>query len=123
MTSLGEFLSRLVRCSSGSALVEATIYMPIAISLMVGGVDFGTGFPARATIGKSVRYASRFLGSLPTWPTPVACNGWAIANAKNLAVFGNMAGTGSPLIPGWQTTDVTISFQPTDCSTQDYKIT
>ena len=98
MTSLGEFLSRLVRCSSGSALVEATLYMPIAISLMVGGVDFGMAFSAHATVGKSVRDAARYLGSLPTWPTPVACStDWAITNAKNLAVlWKHWTGTGKP---------------------------
>ena len=102
--------------------MEATLYMPIAIFLMVGGVDFGMAFSAHATVGKSVRDAARYLGSLPTWPTPVACNGWAILNAQNLAVYGNIAGTGSPLIPGWLPANVNVSFQP-DCSDPDFKIT
>ena len=46
-------------------MVETTIYMPIVISLMVGGVDFGMAFSAHATVGKSVRDAARYLGSLP----------------------------------------------------------
>ena len=129
MTSLGEFLSRLVRCSSGSAMVEATLYMPIAISLMVGGVDFGMAFSAHATVGKSVRDAARFLGSLPTTPTAVACiggpTGWAATKAKHLAVYGTLdvvAGE-TPLIPGWSTTNVTVAFNPTDCSSPDFRIT
>ena len=125
MTSLSEFLSRLVRCSAGSALVEATIYVPIAISLMAGGVDFGMAFSAHATVGKSVRDAGRFLGSFPSRPTPVACSDWAITKAKNLAIYGKLSPAAGdlPLISGWQTSDVTVSFNPADCSTEDYKIT
>src|SRR5262245_12448449 len=105
MTSFVEFLCRLARCSSGSAVVEATIYIPIVISLMIGGVDFGMAFYADATVGKSVRDAARYLASLPIPPTSAArvgCSTWAITKAQNLAVFGNLSGTGSPLITGWQ---------------------
>ena len=66
-------------------MVEMALIMPIMISLMVGGVDFGMAFSAHATMGKSVRNAARYLGSLPK---AAACSSWAIANAKNLAVFG-----------------------------------
>ena len=116
MTSLIEFLSRLARCSSGSAMVETAITMPIMISLMVGGVDFGMAFSAHATIGKSVRDAARYLGGLPT---TAACSTWAIANAKNLAVFGKLnPGAGDPgLISGWQTDGGTGNNVSVDCST------
>jgi len=72
------------------------------ISLLVGGVDLGVAFSAHATVVKSVRDAARYLGSLPT---TAACSTWAIANAKNLAVFGRLSpGDGdSALISGWQT--------------------
>ena len=105
--------------------MEATIYMPIAISLMVGGVDFGMALSVHATVGKSVRDAGRYLGSLPTWPTPVACTLWAQTRAQHLAVYGTLDTVPgeTPLIPGWRTTDVTISFQPADCSNPNYIIT
>ena len=41
MRSLFKLLVRLARCSSGSALVEMTVVVPVAISLMAGAVDFG----------------------------------------------------------------------------------
>jgi Flp pilus assembly protein TadG len=115
MTSLLEFLSRLARCSSGSALVEATITIPIIISLMAGGVDFGMAFSAHATVGKSVRNAARYLGSLPP---SVACSNWAVANAKHLAVYGkvNYVVGDSPLITGWQTDGGTNNNVSVDCS-------
>jgi Flp pilus assembly protein TadG len=122
MTSLVELLSRLARCSSGSVLVEATIYMPIAISLMVGGVDFGMAFSAQATVEKSVRDAARFLASLPIPPisaTRLGCSTWAIAKAKNLAVYGNLSGTGPALISGWQTGGGANNQVNVDCSNAD----
>jgi Flp pilus assembly protein TadG len=116
MTSLVEFLFRFARCSSGSALVETAIILPIMISLMVGGVDFGMAFSAHATVGKSVRDAARYLGSLPP---SAACSTWAIANAKNLAVFGKLSPSpdDSALISGWQTDGGTGNNVSVDCST------
>src|SRR3974390_1049306 len=102
MNSMARYLSRVVRCTRGSATVEMALIMPIMISLMVGGVDFGMAFSAHATMGKSVRNAARYLGSLPK---AAACSSWGIANAKNLAVFGKV-GPGaddSALISGWRT--------------------
>jgi Flp pilus assembly protein TadG len=96
MRSLFKFLLQLARCSSGSALVEMTVVVPIAISLMVGGVDFGLALSTQATASKSVRDAARYLGSLRASD----CAG-AIASAQNLAVYGNLAGTGNPLVPNW----------------------
>jgi len=96
MRSSLKYLLRLARCSSGSALVEMTIVVPVAISLMVGGVDFGLALSTQATAAKSVRDAARYLGSLRASD----CTG-QIASAQNLAVYGNFAGTGNPLVPNW----------------------
>jgi Flp pilus assembly protein TadG len=105
-------LRDLWRCESGSALVEMTIILPLAVALMVGVVDFGVGLSTQATANKAVREAARYLSSLPS----AACTqGWAQTNAKNLAVYGNTAGTGSPLISGWSTGSVTATCTP--CST------
>ena len=52
MRSLFKLLARVARCTSGSALVEMTIVVPVAISLMAGGVDFGMAFATLATGSK-----------------------------------------------------------------------
>ena len=61
MRTLFKFLLQLARSSSGSALVEMTIIVPVAISLMAGGVDFGWALSTQATGSKSVRDAARYL--------------------------------------------------------------
>jgi hypothetical protein len=124
MRSLVKFLIQVARCSSGSALVESTLVMPIAISLLFGGLDFGMGFTTWATGQKSVRDAARYLGNLPgavvgpgaTWS---GCPSWAVTNAKNLAVYGNTAGSGSALVTGWQVSGGSNNNVSVDCSTQN----
>ena len=96
MRSLVKTSLRLARCSSGNALVEMTIVVPVAISLMAGGVDFGLALTTQATASKSVRDAARYLGSLRA----SECND-QISNAQNIAVYGNLSGTGTALVPNW----------------------
>jgi len=73
-----------------------TIIVPVAISLMAGGVDFGLALTTQATASKSVRDAARYLGSLRA----SECND-QISNAQNIAVYGNLSGTGTALVPNW----------------------
>jgi Flp pilus assembly protein TadG len=109
------FFGNLARCTSGNALIETIIILPLAISLMIGLVDFGWALSMQATANKSVRGAARYLGTLPPG---TACTNWAVANARNLAIYGNLAGTGTKLIPGWEP-DQTSNNVTVDCSTPD----
>ena len=81
-------------------MLEATIVMPMVISLLCGGVDFGMLMSTQATLKKSVRDGARYLASVP----PTAVCTWGLKNAQNLAVFGKInpvAGIDAPLITGW----------------------
>jgi Flp pilus assembly protein TadG len=84
MRSQLKMLVRLARCSSGSALVEMTFVVPIAIALMVGVVDFGMVFSARATLGKSVRDAARYVAGLPAGACSTSSTFWANSYANSL---------------------------------------
>ena len=63
--SLFDLLRRLTGCTSGAAMLEAAIVMPVAISLMVGGIEFGNLFLRYGTANKSVRDAARYLSRAP----------------------------------------------------------
>jgi Flp pilus assembly protein TadG len=104
-----KFFLRFAHCSSGNAMVEMTLITPIAISLMAGGVDFGMALATQATGSKSIHDAARYLASLPA---TAVCGGttWGVTNAQNLAVYGNIAGTGNSLISGWSTDKVHVSY-------------
>jgi Flp pilus assembly protein TadG len=117
MRPISKFFLRLWRSSSGSVWLEAAIMVPIAISLMVGVVDFGWGvFSAYATASKSVREAARYMGGLAL-QTATGCPSWAVTNTQNLAVYGNIAGSGSALVTGWQVNGGTNNNVNVDCST------
>lgn len=117
MKRAGTLQRKMRRDTRGSALVEFTLILPLAMGLMAGGTDIGMAFLSDATVGKSVRNAARYLGTLAPQQT-VACSSWAIANAKNLAVYGktNPGTNDKPLIANWQT-DGGLSNQVTvDCA-------
>ena len=110
----------------GVALVEFALILPLLLLLTFITTEFGRALYQYNTLAKSVRDASRYLSmQLP---------GTQMTTARNLVIYGNMAGTGEPLVQGlteahvpdptWQTegtapviTTVTIqvsgySFQP-----------
>jgi Flp pilus assembly protein TadG len=111
-------LSGFYRCTSGAALVEATLVVPIAIALMVGIVDCARAYMAIATAQKSLRDATRYLTILPA---NAVCD-WGLTRAKNVAVYGNISGTGVPLVHGWVTGDISRTA-PANCAASFNKIT
>ena len=122
MKAVIKFFHRLGNCTSGSSLVEMAIVVPVAISLMAGGVDFGLALSTQATLSKSVRNAARFMASLPTSnidpvtgnPVKAYCSDWAIAKTHNLVVYGNFRAAGNTLISDWTNNGGTVSI---NCST------
>jgi Flp pilus assembly protein TadG len=103
----------LARCTEGTALIEAIIVLPLLCILMIGVVDFAWSLSMQATASKSMRDAARYLALLPG---DAACSAWAKTNAQNLAVYGNVAGTGSPLVSGWTSDDTHVPITM-DCTT------
>ena len=111
MKPVFKFFLRLAHCTSGSVLVEMTLIVPVAVALMAGVVDFSMALANQATAGKSVRGAARYLASLPAVAIcPSSGTGWGVTNAQNLAVYGNIAGTGNPLISGWIASNVHVTY-------------
>lgn len=97
------------RDDSGSALLEAGLVLPFLIALMLGIYDFGRGYETLSTAQKSMQVATRYLSQLPK----SAICGWGGTRAKNLAVYGNIAGTGNPLISNWTTSSLTVTVPTT----------
>jgi Flp pilus assembly protein TadG len=123
MKSAFNFFFRLAHCTSGNALVEMTFIIPVAVFLMVGVVDFGWMLATQATGSKAIHDAARYLANLPSTAI-CGANAWGISNAQNLAVYGNTAGTGSALIPGWTASNVQIDSTGCNASSpQQFNIT
>lgn len=104
MRSIFNLLRRLTHDTSGAALLEATLSVPLAISLMAGGADFGMALATQGSGSKSVRAAARYLATVPS---TAVCT-WGIVNARNLAVYGKLnpvGGVDQPLVAGWNASD------------------
>ncbi len=90
---------------NGVALVEFALILPLLLLLTFITTEFGRAMYQYNTITKSVRDAVRYLS--------VQTPGTHTAQAQNLVVYGNITGTGTPLVlglslanvptPTWQT--------------------
>ena len=87
---------------SGIQLVELAIVVPIFLLLFGATAEFGRYFYEYTTVAKAARVGARYLCT-------AAVNSSEDAIAKNLVVYGNETGTGSPLISGLTTSNVVIT--------------
>jgi len=85
-------------------LVELAIVLPIFIMLFGATAEFGRYFYEYTTLAKASRAGARFLATSTV-------NATEDAKAKNIVVYGNSAGTGTPILPGMTTGNVVISRQ------------
>lgn len=89
----------------GTAIVEFALILPLLLLLTMITTEFGRAIYQYNTIVKSLRSATRYL-SLQTPNTKTT-------EASKLVVFGNIAGTGSALVPGLTVANVaTPTWQP-----------
>ena len=87
----------------GTAIVEFALILPLLLLLTMITTEFGRAIYQYNTIVKSVRNATRYL-SLQTSNTK-------LTEAKNLVVFGNIAGTAPALVPGLTVAQVATTWQ------------
>lgn len=84
----------------GVAIVEFALILPLLLLLTFITTEFGRAVYQYNTLTKSVRDAVRYLS--------VQTPGTHTTEARNLVVYGNTSGTGSPLVLG-----LTLSNVPT----------
>lgn len=96
------YLRRLARNEKGVQLAELAIVLPILVVLFAATAEFGRYFYEYTTLAKAARIGTRYMVT-----AKVSC--FEANQAKKLVVFGNTAGTGSPLINGLTTANVIVS--------------
>jgi Flp pilus assembly protein TadG len=101
-----QWLSRFRRDEQGVQLLELAVVLPILVLLFAAVAEFGRYFYEYTTLAKGSRVAARYLISKSVNSTT---NYQAIA--KNLVVYGNTTGTGSPIVSGLTTANVSITYQ------------
>lgn len=100
------WFSRFRRDERGVQLLELAIVLPILLLLFGAVAEFGRYFYEYTTVAKGARVGARYLASKAVNST----TNWQ-SNAKNIVVYGNINGTGSPILPGLTTGNVTVQYQ------------
>ena len=101
------WLLRFRRDEQGVQLVEVAIVIPLLLMMFAAVAEFGRYFYEYTTLAKAARVGGRFM-SAKSYKS--ATTNWQMAT-KRLVVYGNTAGTGSPVLPGLTTDNVEIVFQ------------
>ena len=81
--------------------------MPILLILFGAVAEFGRYFYEYTTAAKAARVGARYLAS----KSVTGSGGDYVGDAKKLVVYGNVAGTGSPVLPGMTVANVDVQYQ------------
>jgi Flp pilus assembly protein TadG len=103
------------RHQRGLAMVEFAISVPVILLMMFGSFEFGHLMIEYSALNDGVRNAARYVAGAALQGTAdtlvTGSPGWTnlVQQGQNLAVFGNIGGTGSAIIPGLTTSEITVS--------------
>lgn len=100
-----QWLNRFRRDEQGVQLLELAIVLPILMLLFASVAEFGRYFYEYTTVAKGARVGARYLAS----KSVMSSTAWQ-ANAKNLVVYGNTAGNGTPILPGLTAANVQVQY-------------
>lgn len=104
---LSKKISNFRRNERGVQLVELAIVLPVLMLLFAAVAEFGRYYYEYTTLAKGSRTAVRYLITART-------NGLDDLAAKNLVVYGNLDGTGSPIVSGLKPENVDITRRDVD---------
>jgi Flp pilus assembly protein TadG len=96
---------------AGLASIEMVIVTPVLLLLLLGVTELGKAFVQQNTLNKGVRDAARQVSSYALLGTTgtVLVTADLVADARNLVVFGNVAGVGNPRLPALTVNHITVS--------------
>lgn len=106
-------LARFARSERGTQLVELAIVLPVLLVMFGAVAEFGRLFYTYQTLTKATRAGARYLTTEPA-------SGASDAEAANLVVYGNTAGTGDPIIEGLTVDHVAVSRQGANPTLPDH---
>jgi Flp pilus assembly protein TadG len=94
----------------GLALVEAAITLPFLLFVMLAASEFTFAFVQHTTLTKAARDGVRYAAEEAIDGTlTMNLNAALRDETRRLTVYGNKAGTGTPLVNGLTVNDVTVS--------------
>lgn len=100
-----------ISCQRGAVLAEMALVTPILLLMMLATAEVTRAFVDHNTLTKAVRNGARYVAANAyQGTTGVVFVGAALrAETQNLIVYGNIAGTGAPVLPGLTPADITVT--------------
>jgi Flp pilus assembly protein TadG len=103
-------MRKLRESENGVAVVEFTIALPVLLTLFLATCEIGRAFLQYNALTRAARDSARFVAA---WAErgqagTINLDATLVANARNLLVYGNIAGTGTPLLAGLAPGMVTV---------------
>jgi adhesin HecA-like repeat protein len=114
--NLLERMRSLWRNREGSALVEATVVVPVLFTLTFGVYEFSWVFYTHQLVSAGVRDAARYAAKAPN-----PCDSTIETDAKNLATTGQISSGGTARVHGWSAGSVSVSCTSVDNSAGTYR--
>lgn len=95
----------------GIASVEFAVSIGVLLLMMLGTVEIARAYFSYNTLVKSVRSGSRYLSDIAMNGTTgvVDLTAAKVGPARNLIVYGNLDGTGTPLLDGFAVGDISVT--------------
>lgn len=92
----------------GLAMVEFVITVPLVLFVLIATAEIGRALYQYTALTKAVRDGARWLADQGDGTTGVpVLDATDLNRARNVTVFGNTAGAGQPLLPGFSTGNIT----------------
>jgi hypothetical protein len=95
----------------GAVLVEMVLVTPILLAMMLLTAEITRAFVDHNTLTKAVRSGARYVAANAYQGTTgvVAVGATLSAETRNLVVYGNIAGLGTPVLPGLSAADISVT--------------
>ena len=91
------------RKQKGQSLVEFALVVPFLLLVVVGTIEIGRAYYYYNTLSKAVREGARYMSGHTYDPA------LEFPNVQNMVVYGNIGGSGNPVLTGLTTGMVTIT--------------
>jgi len=110
-TIFGKTIASLTSRSRGVAMVEFTIVLPVIMFMILGVTEISRAMIRYNALTKAVRDGARHAAAFALLGTTgtVVIDQQLVDAVRNVVVFGNVAGTGSPVLQGLAAGQVTLT--------------
>ncbi len=101
---------KIYRRQHGAILAETAVVLPLFALLLLMAADVTKAFVDHNTLAKAVRNGARHAASKAILGTTgvVLLQPQLVTETKNLVVYGNVSGAGTPVVSGLMTNDVLV---------------